>query len=121
MMKKFVANVMIWLLLTIPFVAAQDLSINQFSGQDNATGYARSRDHLKIEALAQIPGEDIIDNQQLRINIENSFGFFDSCTKEGAFHRCKFEDSDFEWHEPLPFNIELLNDDGRKVANRSAV
>jgi len=123
MMKKFVANVMIWLLLTIPFVAAQDLSINQFSGQDNATGYARPRDSLKIEALAQIPGEDIIDAQQLRVYIGESFSFFDRCVKEpnSQFYRCVFEEPEFEAYRPIPFSIELRNDDSRRVANRSAL
>ncbi|MBS3125789.1 hypothetical protein J4211_06110 [Candidatus Woesearchaeota archaeon] len=88
MMKKFVANVMIWLLLTIPFVAAQDLSINQFSGQDNATGYARPRDSLKIEALAQIPGEDIIDAQQLRVYIKSrTRSFTVACLKSLSLRR----------------------------------
>ncbi len=119
-MKKLISLSMIVLMLTIPIITAQELTITRFSGNDNATGYARSRDYLRIEALAQIPGEDIIDNQQLRIYIDNSFGFFDSCVKEGAYHRCRFEDPDFEWYAPLPFNIELWDDDNRRVANRSA-
>lgn len=109
-LKYNIAMFMIILILSLPFVFAQELSVSKFSGKDNANGYVRVEDLLTIEALAKIPGEDIIYPDQLKLYLNESFSFFDNCTKmaNSAYYRCTFVD-DLETYEKLDFKVELLN------------
>ncbi len=112
-----IAVLLICLMLSIPVVAAQELSITKFSGGDNAKGYARVKDKLTIEADAKIPGEETIGKEQLRVYVEDSYAFFDKCEKiaNTTLHKCTFEEPQFEAFEPITFKIELRNDDDQVV------
>jgi hypothetical protein len=106
------------LILSIPIVNAQELSIQQLNGKGSAKGVARTHDELTIEALVKIPGEDIIDKEQVRLYVEDSYATFDSCTATGGgYYKCIFYDPDFEAYEPIVFTIELRDDDGNIVGS----
>ena len=59
---RMISLMMMCLVISIPFVFAQELSIQKFQGQDDAKGFARVQDEVTIEVLVQIPGENIIAN-----------------------------------------------------------
>ncbi len=116
-----IAVFMMVLILSLPIVLAQELSIQKFQGQDNAKGYARVQDKVTIEVLVKIPGEEIIDKEQVRIYIEDSYTFFDSCAPDGTtgYHKCIFYEPEFEAYEPITFTIELRDDDGNIVGSET--
>ncbi|MBI4145093.1 hypothetical protein HY493_02700 [Candidatus Woesearchaeota archaeon] len=79
-MKRFLAVFMAVLVLTLPVVFAQTLSIQQFSGQDNVPNVARPTDTLTIKALVNIPTDPEITNDQVRlITSEGVTYLFESC------------------------------------------
>lgn len=104
---------MIVLVMSIPFVIAQELSVQKFQGADEAKGYARVQDEVTIQVLAQIPGEEIIDREQVRLYVEDSYTFFDECESTGdlGFYTCTFFEPEFEAYEPITFTIELRDDE----------
>ncbi|HLF54715.1 MAG TPA: hypothetical protein VI612_03270 [Candidatus Nanoarchaeia archaeon] len=112
--------VMIYLIISLPIVFAQELNLNKFSGKDGANGYARSVDEITVETIVSIPGEDIISPEQLRLYLGETFTFFDSCTKQAnsAYYTCVFK-SDMETYAPMNFKIEMRDDDGAVVAQQS--
>ncbi len=106
-----IALFMMALIVSIPVVWAQELSIQQFNGKGSSKGVARTHDELTIEVLAKIPGEDIINESQVRLYVEDSYSNFDSCTSaSGGYYKCIFHEPDFEAYEPIVFTIELRND-----------
>ncbi len=111
-----IAMLLICLVISIPIVFAQELSIQKFSGKDNAQGYARPQDQLTIEALTKIPGEDIIDPEQVRLYFEDGYILFDSCNASGTYHTCRIFEPTFSAYEPIDFKIELKNDGDNTVA-----
>jgi len=96
------------LIISMPIAFAQILNINSFGGQDNAQGYARTGEPLIVNVTAAIPGESQIDVQQLRINKDDEFRFFDSCVKSGSAYECTYKDD-----TPVEgdYLIELYTDD----------
>lgn len=112
---------MIVLVLTIPFIAAQELSVTTYKGEDSTNGYARVVDEITIETLAQVPGENIISEDQMRLYVEDSVTFFDNCTPTGdrGYHNCIFYDPSFEWYEALTFTAELRDDDDNIVGSET--
>ncbi|MEM3154319.1 MAG: hypothetical protein QW165_01995 [Candidatus Woesearchaeota archaeon] len=121
-MKKLhtISLFMMVLIVSIPFVAAQELSIQQLNGKGSSKGVARTQDELTIEVLVKIPGEDIISNDQVRVYVEDSYAPFDSCTPStGGYHTCIFREPDFEAYEPIDFTIELRDDDGNIVGSET--
>ncbi|MCI0557125.1 MAG: hypothetical protein MN733_01415, partial [Nitrososphaera sp.] len=113
-----IAVFMMALIVSIPAVFAQELSIQKFNGKGSSKGVARTHDELTIEVLVKIPGEDIIDKDQVRLYVEDSYATFDSCTAEsGGYYKCIFYEPDFEAYEPITFTIELRDDDGNIVGS----
>jgi len=121
--KRTIGLSLVLLILTIPFITAQELNINHIFGRDKLDGYARSRDTLTVETLAKIPGEDTISRDQMRISIGDSYSLFDTCTKESnsSYFKCIFSQPGFEAYEPITFKIELRNDDDKPVLSKPAI
>ena len=109
------------LIVSMPVVFAQELSIQQLNGKGSSKGYARAHDELIIEVLAKIPGEDIIDPEQVRLYVEDSYTTFDKCEKfeNTTYYKCTFIEPDFEAYEPIIFTIELRDDDGNIVGSET--
>jgi len=119
-MKRFLTLFVIMLMLTLPVAFAQELSVTRYSGEGVTNGYARTVDEVTIEALAQIPGESIISEDQVRLYVDNSFTFFDNCTPTGGgqgYHECTFYEPDFESYEHIDFTVELRDDDDNIVGS----
>ena len=116
-----IAIFMMSLIVSMPVVFAQELSIQQLNGKGSTKGYARAHDELTIEVLAKIPGEDIIDAEQVRLYVEDSYTTFDKCAKfeNGTYFKCTFVEPDFEAYEPITFTIELRDDDGNIVGSET--
>ncbi len=109
------------LIMSIPVVHAQELNIQKFQGKDNAKGYAKVEDQITIEVLVKIPGEEVISKEQVRLYVEDSYAFFDTCVAEGTagFFKCTFFESEFEAYEPIVFTIELRDDDDNIVGSET--
>ncbi|VVB81317.1 Bacterial Ig-like domain (group 3) [uncultured archaeon] len=106
-----IAMFMIYLMISLPFVFAQELSVQKFQGKDNARGFAKAHDELTIEVLAKIPGEDVIDKEQLRLYLEDMYTTFDSCNATGSgYHTCTIYEPEFSSYQPLNFRIEMRDD-----------
>ncbi len=114
-----IAMFMIYLIISLPIVFAQELTIQKFQGKDNAKGYARTDDEFTVEVLAKIPGEDVIDKEQVRLYLEDWYTPFDSCTVNGTYHRCTIFEPDFASYEPLDFSIELRDDSDNIVGQET--
>ncbi len=116
-----ISLLMIYLILSIPIVLAQELNVQKLQGKDNVKGYARVEDQLTIEVLVKIPGEEIIDKEQVRIYIEDSYAFFDSCVTAEAtgYYKCIFYEPEFEAYEPITFTIELRDDSDNIVGSET--
>jgi hypothetical protein len=112
---------MIFLIVTLPVVFAQELNVNKYSGKDNANGAIRTEDNLTIEVRAQIPGDPTIMKDQVRLVLGTEFLTFDNCVKtaEPNYYTCTFED-EVELFENVPFMVELWNDDNVKVKTANA-
>lgn len=78
---------MMLLIVSLPVVFAQELSVQKFYGRDKVKGYARTQDEFTIEVLAKIPG-DVITKEQVRLHFEDSDISFDSCTQLGDSYNC---------------------------------
>ena len=111
-MLRLTALFMIVLVLSLPVVFAQELALSKYSGKDGANGYVKVDDVLTIEALTKIPGTDIIHPDNLKLYLDESFAFFDNCTKmaNSTYYKCVFSD-DLETYEKLNFRVELLNNE----------
>ena len=115
-----IALVMMTLILSLPIVHAQELSIIRLSGKAGVNGFAKTQDELTIEVNAKLPQEDIIDNEQVRLFVEDSFFFFDNCTKvsNSTNFKCVLRDPEFSSYEPINFGVKLFNDDEKEVLAR---
>ena len=114
-MKKviqLVAGFMILLVVSLPLVFAQELSVTRYSGEDDVNGFIRMHDNLYFDVLAKIPGEDVIDPQQVRLHLDEDYTFFDECTREGdtQYYKCIYRDQ-VDIYSPQTFRIALHNDD----------
>jgi len=120
-MVQRISLFMIALVVSLPIVFAQELSINKFQGKDNVKGFSRVQDELTIEAITKIPGETIIDKEQVRLYVEDSYAFFDDCEQSGeaGYYICSFIEPEFEAYEPITFTIELRDDDENIVGSET--
>ena len=117
---RMTSLMMMCLVISIPFVFAQELSIQKFQGQDDARGFARVQDEVTIEVLVQIPGENIIEKEQIRLYVGDSYTHFDSCVAgDAGFYTCTLSEPEFEAYQPITFTIELRDDDGNIVGSET--
>lgn len=108
------------LVLTLPIAAAQQLSLVTYAGKDASNGYAKLQDEVTIEAQASIPGEDIIDTNQVLLYVEQQFAPFDNCEQvQGGTYACTFFEPDFSALEPVTFTVQLKDDDGTLVKSET--
>ncbi len=112
------AVMMMLLIVSLPVVFAQELSVQKFYGRDKVKGYARTQDEFTIEVLAKIPG-DVITKEQVRLHFEDSDISFDSCTQLGDSYNCTFYEPDFEAYQTLELRIELRDNAGKTVAEET--
>lgn len=106
--KKLLAMSVIWLILSLPIVSAQTLNVVRFGGADEAKGYIRPGEKLRAEVEAQLPGEQQIDIQQLRITSRDDYSLFQNCeVKTGTLFTCTYEEEN-----PIPgeYAIRLYTD-----------
>lgn len=112
---------MILLVLTIPVVSAQQLTVVKVSGKENTDGYIKTNDDLAIEVRADIPYDQNIDPSQMQAWVESSYAEFDACVKQnGTTHRCTFDRPGFTAFSPLELVFKLLDDDGQLVSQKGA-
>ena len=66
---------MIFLLLSLPIVVAQELSVTRFSGRDGVDGFIRKNDELTVEALVKVTGATEDDPRQ-RVRVYSTEDMF---------------------------------------------
>jgi len=117
---QLTAIIMAALIVSLPVVLAQELTLTKLQGSNGAMGYSRVQDELTIEAMVKIPGEDVITPQQVRLYVDEAYAFFDNCTSAGnGYYKCIFYDPEFQAYKPITFTIELRDDDGNVIASQT--
>ncbi len=103
---------MFCLVASVPAVHAELLAIEKISGVDNADNFIRENDILTIEALVNIPGDPIIERDQLRIYFDTSTGYlnFDSCEKKASGSVCTFKKNLYAQSKTHDYTIKLYSD-----------
>jgi len=82
-MRRFLSLICILLIMTMPIVTAQSLSVQQFAGRDGVRNVAKTTDTLTIRAQVTIPNDpDITPNQVRLITSEGISYFFTTCTPQ---------------------------------------
>ena len=114
------ALLMIVLVLSMPIVMAQQLNVVTYSGIDGANGYVEVEDEVTIEAEVSIPGEEIINESQVRMYIDENFAYFDDCTHQSNYKfKCLLFEPKFQAYDDLTFTVQLRDDDNRVVASQT--
>ena len=110
---------MIALILSLPLAQAQLLNVVEFGGSDNVVGFIRDGESLRAVVQASIPGEDVIDDQQIRIVFGSTFQTMDSCAdKGGGLFECTFTRS----QPPLgDYTVKLVDDANKLNQNAPSV
>lgn len=112
-MKRFVSLWMIALVLSLPVVFAQELTLQKYSGEAGNDGFAASYEDVTIEVLASLAGMPVNrDNVRLFIAPDTAnFIIFDSCELEsGNLYRCTYT-ADVTWPMELDFTVQLVDYD----------
>ncbi|MDP7199120.1 MAG: hypothetical protein QF486_05905 [Candidatus Woesearchaeota archaeon] len=113
------ATIMIALILSLPIAHAQLLTVVKFGGSDDVVGFIRDGESLQATLQASIPGEDVIDDQQIRIVFGSTFQNVDACTDEGGgLFECTFTRT----QPPLgTYTIQLIDDANKLSQNPTTV
>ncbi len=112
--KKQISIMMIILIVLLPISIAEtsDLQLVRYSGEDEANGFARSKDTLTIKAKAMLLNENILPS---RVNfwIGNVFAPFDTCQKgTDDYYTCTYTDElDLIGQEKIDFKVTLHDQD----------
>ncbi len=112
---------MVILIVSLPIVFSQQLSVTSFSGQEGVDGYAARQDTLSVHVIAQIHGSPPpnIAAQRVRLYTDNTrYVNFDTCTqKAGNTYECSLTDSDALRNVlgVKAFEVRLIDADGRIV------
>ncbi|MFC1774703.1 PDZ domain-containing protein [Nanoarchaeota archaeon] len=93
---ELISIVMVLLVISMPVVFSQQISVIQFSGADGVNDFAGRGDTLTIKANVQIHGAppDARARERVRLYTDStSYVFFDSCIKQsGITYECILED-----------------------------
>jgi len=117
------SSVLFVLVLTLAVaVSAQTLSIQKIAGRDGVNGFIRENDVLRVDALAQIPGDDTIRADQVRVDVRGITYLFSSCAPQsGGFSLCVFSQELSGSRGQSSYAVSLFNDDGVRVSSKSQV
>ncbi|MBW3004609.1 hypothetical protein KY310_02160, partial [Candidatus Woesearchaeota archaeon] len=111
---------MLFLVITLPFCAAQSLEIKSLSGKDTVQDYARPDDSVTMNIEAMIPRDLVISESQVQVCRENLCSYPDSCTPGETFgadiyNTCIYKESFTDETGIFPYAVKLSNDDGKPV------
>jgi hypothetical protein len=111
---------MIWLVLSLPVVSAQQLlTIQKFAGRDNVNGFARENDELMIQALAQMLGNPTPDvaRQRARVYNADTYTFMDTCTAQPSnYYQCTYKTTDIVSGGTDEYAIRLYDSANDEIA-----
>ncbi len=118
---KIIAVFMISLILSLPFIFADQFSVERFSGVDNIDGFARDGDVLTVEVLAEMKGNptEEIAKQRVKIFSLGSTNVFDSCTKQAGtdLYKCKYSTGDILNVGRETYTMKLYDADNNEKAS----
>ncbi len=111
----------IWLVLTLPVVAAQQLlTVQKFAGKDNVQGFAKENDELTIQILAQMIGNPPpeIARQRARVYVDDTYTFMNSCTPQAAsMYQCTYTTRDIVYGGTDDYKIKLYDAEDKEIAS----
>jgi 5-hydroxyisourate hydrolase-like protein (transthyretin family) len=120
---ELIAWLSIWLVLTLPVAAAQQLlTIQKFSGADNVPGYAKENDELTVQILAQMLGNPSPDvaRQRARVYYGETYTFMDTCTAQsGAMQQCTYKTRDLISGGTDDYEIKLYDGENNEIASEA--
>lgn len=105
--------------MMLPVCAADQLTIQKFSGADNVNGFAKESDELTIQILAQMIGNPTPDvaKQRARVYYEDTYAFMNSCTAEAqAMQQCTYKTKDIVYGGTDSYEIKLFDAENRVIA-----
>lgn len=100
------------LVVSMPAVHAELLVIEKISGVDSANNFIRENDILTVKALVNMPGDPIIERDQLRVYFDASTTYlnFDSCEKKASGAVCTFKKNLYTQSKTHDYTIKLYSD-----------
>lgn len=106
---------MFCLVASMPIAHAELLAIEKISGVDKANNFIRKNDVLAIEASVNMPGDPIIERDQLRVYLDASTSYlnFDSCEKKALGSVCAFKKSLYAQSGMHDYIIRLYSDEAK--------
>jgi len=120
---QLAAWAMMWLMMMLPVVAAQQLlTVQKFAGIDNVDGFARQGDELTIQLLAQMLGNPTPDVARQRAQVHNAdtYTFMDSCTPQAqAMYQCTYKTTDIVSSGTDDYAIKLYDGENKEIASTS--
>lgn len=105
---------MIWLIVFIPLVTAQQLTIQKYSGRDNVNGFVRRDDTLTVEATTL----RTITPPMIRIFLDDgTYSLFDTCTTrpDGTFTSCTYSKQLTGFYGVEGYTVKLYDTPGSSV------
>lgn len=113
---KLVAVTVVFLVIMLPVVAAQQLSILSIAGADNINGVAKSDDTVTINA--QVSGMPSVTSQNVRLDVEGVQTPFTSCSQnaDGTFN-CVHTDTFTGAFGSSDVTVKLFDDNGIQLAS----
>src|SRR3989304_6966758 len=102
--------VLIFLMMSIPVVSAQQLEIDRVAGAKGVQEYVDDPDRLTIVAKAIIPGvTSDVARSRLRIVVGNQIVFFEECVPEGGGFTCTYSEASAKRPPIVEYRVELLD------------
>lgn len=120
MRYRYLAVFLISLVVSLPVVFADQLSVTKISGNDGIDGSVREEDALTIDVEAQIEGDDTITPLQVKKCVENTCVPFQQCTPNENKFLCRYTESKKQRLPVETATIKLFNDNGEVVSEASA-
>lgn len=120
MRYRYLAVFLISLVISLPVVFADQLSVAKISGNDGVDGSVREEDSLVIDVEAQIEGDEAITPTQVKKCVENTCVPFQQCTPNENKFLCRYTESKKQRLPVETATIRLFNDNGEVVSEASA-
>ncbi len=121
------AILMILLILSLPPLFAQSISVTSASGSAHIPNFARRGDTLEIVVIADIPGSTSATTAASRVRLytrEGQWVSFDSCTPQsGGFYSCKLRNTEVLRNvlRAAPFEVRIMDVSGTNTLVREPV
>ncbi len=119
---KTIAILSIFLLVMLPIVQAQELTIQKFAGRKGVNGVAGRDDVLEVAVLASLPEtleKGDITPDQIRTGIEDVIYLFDRCEKKENVYLCRYNVSLEGFFGKEEYKVALFTDEGQEVLRKT--